>query len=148
MENGENAVAMLRQIKELGVQLSIDDFGTGYSSLGYLQQFPINTVKIDRVFVRSMEDGRQNGEIVRAVLALADSLNLEVVAEGIESIHQFHQLRILSCHYGQGFLFSPGVPADEAEVLLADSGRWQRLLAGGDFVIVTPDYDQQDYQVH
>jgi len=148
MENGENAVAMLRQIKELGVQLSIDDFGTGYSSLGYLQQFPIDTVKIDRVFVRSMEEGRQNGEIVRAVLALADSLNLEVVAEGIESIHQFHQLRVLSCHYGQGFLFSPGVPVDEAEVLLADSGRWQRLLAGGDFVIVNPDYDRQDYQVH
>ncbi|PYS98400.1 MAG: hypothetical protein DMF63_16070 [Acidobacteria bacterium] len=148
MENGENAVAMLREIKDLGVQLSIDDFGTGYSSLGYLQQFPIDTVKIDRVFVRSMEDGRQNGEIVRAVLALADSLNLEVVAEGIESIHQFHQLRILSCHYGQGFLFSAGVPAIEAEVLLADSGRWQRLLAGGDFVIVNPDYDQQEYQVH
>ena len=81
MENGENAVAMLKEIKELGVQLSIDDFGTGYSSLGYLQQFPIDTVKIDRVFVKSMEDGRQNGEIVRAVLALADSLNLEVVAE-------------------------------------------------------------------
>jgi len=148
MENGENAVAMLRQIKELGVQLSIDDFGTGYSSLGYLQQFPIDTVKIDRVFVRSMEDGRQNGEIVRAVLALADSLSLEVVAEGIESIHQFHQLRVLSCHYGQGFLFSAGVPADEAEVLLADSGRWQRLLSGGDFVIVNPEYDQPEYQVH
>jgi diguanylate cyclase (GGDEF)-like protein len=148
MENGENAVAMLRQIKDLGVQLSIDDFGTGYSSLGYLQQFPIDTVKIDRVFVRSMEDGRQNGEIVRAVLALADSLNLEVVAEGIESIHQFHQLQILSCHYGQGFLFSPGVPVAEAAELLADTGRWQRLLAGGDFIIVNPDYDRQDYQIH
>jgi EAL domain-containing protein (putative c-di-GMP-specific phosphodiesterase class I) len=86
---------------------------------------------------------------VRAVLALADSLDLEVVAEGIESIHQFHQLRILSCHYGQGFLFSPGVPAAEADVLLADEGRWQRLLSGGDFVIVNPEYDeQQNYQVH
>jgi diguanylate cyclase (GGDEF)-like protein len=106
MENGENAVAMLGEIKELGVQLSIDDFGTGYSSLGYLQQFPIDTLKIDRVFVRSMEEGRQNGEIVRAVLALAGSLSLDVVAEGIESIHQYHQLRILSCDYGQGFLFS------------------------------------------
>jgi EAL domain-containing protein (putative c-di-GMP-specific phosphodiesterase class I) len=149
MENGENAVAMLKQIKELGVQLSIDDFGTGYSSLGYLQQFPIDTVKIDRVFVGSMEDGRQNGEIVRAVLALADSLNLEVVAEGIESIHQFHQLRILACHYGQGFLFSAGVAAPEAEMLLKDHGRWHRLLSGGDFVIVNPDYeDVPNYQVH
>jgi len=144
MENGENAVAMLRQIKDLGVQLSIDDFGTGYSSLGYLQQFPIDTVKIDRVFVRSMEDGRQNGEIVRAVLALADSLNLEVVAEGIESIHQYHQLRILSCHYGQGYLFAPALPAAEVESLLRDQNRWQSLLSGGDFLIVNSDYDRED----
>jgi diguanylate cyclase (GGDEF)-like protein len=148
MENGENAVAMLREIKDLGVQLSIDDFGTGYSSLGYLQQFPIDTLKIDRVFIRSMEDGRQNGEIVRAVLALANSMNLEVVAEGIESIHQYHQLRILSCHYGQGFLFSRPVSKDDAESLLADPGRWRGMLAGGDFVIVNPDYEPSDYQVH
>lgn len=148
MENGENAVAMLRQIKDLGVQLSIDDFGTGYSSLGYLQQFPIQTVKIDRVFVSAMEEGRQNGEIVRAVLALADSLNLEVVAEGIESIHQYHQLRILSCHYGQGYLFAPGLPKNEAEVILADRGRWQRLLAGGDFLIIDPDLERADYRLH
>ncbi len=148
MENGENAVAMLRQIKDLGVQLSIDDFGTGYSSLGYLQQFPIDTLKIDRVFIRSMEDGRQNGEIVRAVLALADSLNLEVVAEGIESIHQYHQLQILSCHYGQGFLFSRGIPKADVETLLSEPNRWQSLLAGGDFVIVNPEIETPNYQVH
>ncbi len=148
MENGENAVAMLREIKELGVQLSIDDFGTGYSSLGYLQKFPIDTLKIDRVFVRSMEEGRQNGEIVRAVLALADSLNLEVVAEGIESIHQFHQLRILSCRYGQGFLFSVPLATADAGSLLLDQDRWHSLLAGGDFVIVNPEYEPSTYQVH
>lgn len=148
MENGENAVAMLREIRDLGVQLSIDDFGTGYSSLGYLQQFPIDTLKIDRVFIRSMEDGRQNGEIVRAVLALASSLGLEVVAEGIESIHQYHQLRVLSCHYGQGFLFSRAVPKEDAERLLAEPPRWQGMLAGGDFVIVDPDYEPSAYQVH
>ncbi|HUR97525.1 MAG TPA: EAL domain-containing protein [Pyrinomonadaceae bacterium] len=148
MENGENAVAMLREIKDLGVQLSIDDFGTGYSSLGYLQQFPIDTLKIDRVFVRSMEEGRQNGEIVRAVLALAGSLSLDVVAEGIESIHQYHQLRILSCDYGQGFLFSRPVPAAGAENLLSDPNRWQSLLAGGDFAIVNPDYESPSYQLH
>ncbi|MEO8572334.1 MAG: bifunctional diguanylate cyclase/phosphodiesterase [Pyrinomonadaceae bacterium] len=148
MENGENAVAMLRQIKELGVQLSIDDFGTGYSSLGYLQQFPIDTLKIDRVFVRSMEEGRQNGEIVRAVLALAGSLSLDVVAEGIESIHQYHQLRILSCDYGQGFLFSRPLAAAAAESLLSDPNRWQSLLAGGDFAIVNPEYESTSYQLH
>ena len=148
MENGENAVAMLRQIKELGVQLSIDDFGTGYSSLGYLQQFPIDTLKIDRVFVRSMEDGRQNGEIVRAVIALAGSLNLEVVAEGIESIHQFHQLRILSCAYGQGYLFARPLTSAAAANLLSDPRRWQNLLSGGDFVILNPGYDNSNYRLH
>ncbi|MEP6703711.1 MAG: bifunctional diguanylate cyclase/phosphodiesterase, partial [Acidobacteriota bacterium] len=147
MENGENAVAMLGQIKDLGVKLSIDDFGTGYSSLGYLQQFPIDTLKIDRVFVRSMEEGRQNGEIVRAVLALAGSLNLDVVAEGIESIHQFHQLRILSCDYGQGFLFSRPLSIAGAESLLSDPNRWQSLLAGGDFAIVAPEYEPSNYHV-
>jgi EAL domain-containing protein (putative c-di-GMP-specific phosphodiesterase class I) len=95
-----------------------------------------------------MEEGRQNGEIVRAVLALADSLNLEAIAEGIESIHQFHQLRILSCRYGQGYLFSAPVPVPDAEVLLADPNRWQSLLAGSDFVIVNPDYESSSLQLH
>jgi diguanylate cyclase (GGDEF)-like protein len=142
MENAENAVTTLRQIKDLGVQLSIDDFGTGYSSLGYLQRFPIDSLKIDRVFVRSMEEGRQNGEIVRAVIALADALNLDVIAEGIESIHQFHQLRILSCRYGQGYLFSEPMAPAHAESLLTDQSRWQNLVPGDNFVIVNPDYEQ------
>ena len=141
MENAENAINMLRQIKDLGVQISLDDFGTGYSSLSYLQRFPIDAVKIDRAFVRSMEDGRQNGEIVRAILALADAMKLSVIAEGIESIHQLHQLVILSCHYGQGYLFSPPLPADEFEELIGDDSRWQSLLAGGSFEIVAPFVD-------
>lgn len=141
MEDAENAISMLRQIKDLGVQISLDDFGTGYSSLSYLQRFPIDTVKIDRAFVRSMEDGRQNGEIVRAILALAEAMKLSVIAEGIESIHQLHQLVILSCHYGQGYLFSPPLPADEFEELIGDDSRWQSLLAGGSFEIVAPFVD-------
>ena len=146
MEKGENAIAMLHQIRNLGVQFSIDDFGTGYSSLGYLQQLPIDTVKIDRMFVRSMEEGRQNGEIVRAVLALADSLNLEVIAEGIESIHQFHQLRVLACRYGQGYLFAAPLSKDDAEILLSDERRWQSLVTGSDFMIVGPVYDKSTYR--
>lgn len=138
MENAENAIAMLRQIKDLGVQISIDDFGTGYSSLSYLQRFPIDTLKVDRAFVRSMEDGRQNGEIVRAVVALADALKLTVVAEGIESIHQLHQLMIMSCKYGQGYLFSPPLAASEFEELLEDQSHWQNLTAGNEFNIVRP----------
>jgi len=102
MENAESVISMMKQIRDLGIQLSIDDFGTGYSSLSYLHRFPINTLKVDRSFVNSMEDGSENGEIVRTVIALAKTLRLNVVAEGIETIHQLHQLRILGCEYGQG----------------------------------------------
>ena len=138
MDNAERAATVLKKIKELGVQLSIDDFGTGYSSLSYLQRFPIDTLKIDRSFVRSMEDGRQNGEIVRAILALADAMNLSVVAEGIESVHQLHQLRILNCQFGQGYLFSHPLPASEIEGLLENRARWENLVSGSTFSIVPP----------
>ncbi|HEV7698935.1 MAG TPA: EAL domain-containing protein [Pyrinomonadaceae bacterium] len=128
MENAETAILMLKQIKETGVQISIDDFGTGYSSLSYLHRFPIDLLKVDRSFVSAMEENTENGEIVRTVIALAKALNLKVVAEGIESIHQFHQLRILGCEYGQGYLFSKPLPVAEIERLLADGTRWQNIL--------------------
>jgi EAL domain-containing protein (putative c-di-GMP-specific phosphodiesterase class I) len=148
MENAENAISMLRQLKDIGIQISLDDFGTGYSSLSYLQRFPIDAVKIDRAFVRSMEEGRQNGEIVRAILALADAMKLSVIAEGIESIHQLHQLVVLSCQYGQGYLFSPPVPAAGFEELLSDQSRWQNLLAGGSFEIIVPHIEASDARMH
>jgi diguanylate cyclase (GGDEF)-like protein len=128
MQNAEGVILMLKQIRELGVQLSIDDFGTGYSSLSYLHRFPINTLKVDRSFVSTMEDGSENGEIVRTVVALAKTLGLNVVAEGIETIHQLHQLRILGCEYGQGYLFSRPVPVEEAERLLEDKSRWENII--------------------
>ena len=128
MENAESVISMLKQIRDLGIQLSIDDFGTGYSSLSYLHRFPINTLKVDRSFVSTMEDGSENGEIVRTVIALAKTLKLNVVAEGIETIHQLHQLRILGCEYGQGYLFSRPVPTDEAERLLEDKARWENII--------------------
>jgi EAL domain-containing protein (putative c-di-GMP-specific phosphodiesterase class I) len=127
MENAETVITMMKQMRELGIQLSIDDFGTGYSSLSYLHRFPINTLKVDRSFVNSMEDGSENGEIVRTVIALAKTLRLNVVAEGIETIHQLHQLRILGCEFGQGYLFSRPVPVDEAERLLNDSSRFENI---------------------
>jgi EAL domain-containing protein (putative c-di-GMP-specific phosphodiesterase class I) len=138
MDNAERAATVLRLIKELGVQLCIDDFGTGYSSLSYLQRFPIDTLKIDRSFVRSMEDGRQNGEIVRTILALADAMRLSVVAEGIESVHQLHQLRILNCSLGQGYLFSHPLSATEIESLMKTADRWEDLVSGTSFSIVPP----------
>lgn len=128
MENAERAILMLRQIKETGVQISIDDFGTGYSSLSYLHQFPIDLLKVDRSFVSAMEENTENGEIVRTVITLAKALRLKVVAEGIESIHQYHQLRVLNCEYGQGYLFSKPLPVADIERLLADKTRWQNIL--------------------
>jgi len=149
MDNAERAATVLKRIKDLGVQLSIDDFGTGYSSLSYLQRFPIDTLKIDRSFVRSMEDGRQNGEIVRAILALSEAMNLSVVAEGIESVHQLHQLRILNCQYGQGYLFSHPIPASEIEMLLENPARWENLVSGSTFSIVPPSIGPSpDERVH
>ncbi len=128
MENAESVISMMRQIRDLGIQLSIDDFGTGYSSLSYLHRFPINTLKVDRSFVNTMEDGTENGEIVRTVIALAKTLRLDVIAEGIETIHQLHQLRILGCEYGQGYLFSRPVPAEEAGKLIEDKSRFTNTI--------------------
>jgi EAL domain-containing protein (putative c-di-GMP-specific phosphodiesterase class I) len=127
MENAEHAISMLNQIKATGVRLSVDDFGTGYSSLSYLHRFPIDTLKIDRSFVSAMEDGTENGEIVKAVIALAAALNLNVVAEGIESVAQLRQLRSLGCEYGQGYLFSRPLPVREIERLFDDPSRWPHL---------------------
>lgn len=128
MENAESAIAILNQLKRIGIKLSIDDFGTGYSSLSYLHRFPIDTLKIDRSFVSSMENASENGEIVRTVIALAKALNLNIIAEGIETIHQLHQLRILGSEYGQGFLFSRPIPLEEAEALLEDKERWKNIM--------------------
>ena len=129
MENAESVITMLKEIRQLGVHLSIDDFGTGYSSLSYLHRFPINTLKVDRSFVSQMEEGSENGEIVRTIVSLAKTLNLNVIAEGIETVHQLDQLRFLGCEYGQGYLFSRPVPVDEAEKILRDESRWKDILS-------------------
>ncbi len=141
MDNAETAILMLKQIKETGVRVSIDDFGTGYSSLSYLHRFPIDLLKVDRSFVSAMEENTENGEIVRTVIALAKALKLKVVAEGIESIHQFHQLRILGCEYGQGYLFSKPLPVADIERLLADNNRWQNILPSTGMPVMPPGRD-------
>ena len=96
MENIDTAIGMLTQLRALGVELSIDDFGTGYSSLSYLHRFPINTLKIDRSFVSRMLDNTENEEIVRTIVTLARSLEMNVVAEGVETRGQLEQLRALN----------------------------------------------------
>lgn len=141
MDNAETAILMLKQIKETGVKVSIDDFGTGYSSLSYLHRFPIDLLKVDRSFVSAMEENTENGEIVRTVIALAKALNLQVVAEGIESIHQFHQLRILGCEFGQGYLFSKPLPVADIQRLLADNTRWQNILPANAMPVIPAKTD-------
>jgi len=136
MENAESTIAMLKDLRALGIRLSIDDFGTGYSSLSYLHRFPIDTLKVDRSFVSTMEDGTENGEIVRTIIALAKTLNLDVVAEGIESIHQLHQLKILGCEYGQGYLFSRPVSTEDAQAILDDRTRWRNIISNNNPAIV------------
>lgn len=147
MQNAENTIRTLKKIKDLGPKISIDDFGTGYSSLSYLHRFPIDTLKIDRSFVSTMEDGSENGEIVRTVIALAKALKLNVIAEGIESIHQFHQLRILGCEYGQGYLFSRPVPVAEATKLLEDGNHWRNILPMNDFGVIARNLEYTQMRI-
>jgi len=119
MDNPELALEVLSELCSLGVRLSTDDFGTGYSSLSYLNRFPFERLKIDRSFVGKMDTDAKSEEIVRTIIRLAENLNLEVVAEGIENERQFHRLRELGCHYGQGYLFSKPVNFDEASKMLS-----------------------------
>jgi EAL domain-containing protein (putative c-di-GMP-specific phosphodiesterase class I) len=119
MRNAESALVMLKRLKALGIQLSIDDFGTGYCSLSYLLQFPVNTLKVDRSFIVDMSKGSQNTEIVRIVLALARTIGLDVVAEGVEQADQLDLLKGLSCDFVQGFYFSRPLESTAAKALIA-----------------------------
>ncbi|WP_028574652.1 two-component system response regulator [Desulfonatronovibrio hydrogenovorans] len=119
MDHAEKSIAALNRIKSLGVQLSVDDFGTGYSSLNYLQQLPIDYIKIDRSFTNMLST--DNGlALVKAILAMGHSLGLNVVAEGIENPQQMHSLRALNCNYAQGYYFSRPLPAREADSLVRE----------------------------
>ncbi len=124
MADPSAAVEMLLQIKSLGVQLSIDDFGTGYSSLSYLHRFPLDTLKIDRSFTKAIGQGGDSMEIVRTILPMANSLRLNVIAEGVETAEQLAILRKLRCEYAQGYYFSKPVTADEAGALLETYPKW------------------------
>lgn len=120
MENSEKALAVMTELNALGIELSTDDFGTGYSSLSYLHRFPFNRLKIDRSFVSKMDTDAKSEAIVRTILLLGQNLNIETVAEGIETAPQLERLRNLGCKTGQGYLFSKPVDAETATLLLRD----------------------------
>src|SRR5213592_5317166 len=116
---------MVQQIKSLGIRLAIDDFGTGYSSLSYLHRFPLDTLKIDRSFIRDMQDEGEGMEIARTILPMANNLRLDVVAEGVETLEQVAFLRKLHCKFAQGFYFSKPLAAEEAGALLIGQPAWK-----------------------
>ncbi len=127
MEHAANSVGKLKKLKDMGASLSIDDFGTGYSSMSYLQQFPLDHLKIDLSFIRQLTTHRENIEIVKGIISLAHSLNLKVVAEGVEKVEQANILRGMHCDYAQGYLYAKPLPQSEAEAFIVSN------LGGGPY---------------
>ncbi len=127
MQNTEKTIEILNKFRAMGVKVSIDDFGTGYSSLSYLKRFPINKLKIDQSFVRESSSNPDDAAIVRAIITLAHTLKLEVIAEGVETEAQCEFLRAQDCDEIQGYLFSKPLPAGEATILL---GKKKSLFLG------------------
>ena len=123
MSDPESAAAILGRLRAMGVRISIDDFGTGYSSLSYLQRFPIDTLKIDRSFVQNLVTEQKETEIVRAIVTLAQTLQMDVVAEGVETLVQRDHLQKLGCENGQGYYYSQSMNASMAEEMVAHSLR-------------------------
>ncbi len=113
MENPEQAVVLLRDIRRLGITIAIDDFGTGYSSLAYLKKFPVNSIKIDQSFIADLAKDSDDAAIVESIIQLARSLGLDVVAEGVETLEQLEFLRGRNCHEAQGYYFSKPLPPDQ-----------------------------------
>jgi diguanylate cyclase (GGDEF)-like protein/PAS domain S-box-containing protein len=124
LKHAERAREVLPRIRDRGIQLQMDNFGTGYASLNFLHHFSLATLKIDRSFVSMMNTAQSNLEIVRAICALAHNLDMQVVAEGIETEAHLEGLRLLKCEYGQGYFFAGPLDTDKASDLLASTPRW------------------------
>jgi diguanylate cyclase (GGDEF)-like protein len=133
MSDPEQSVAILEQLSAMGVLVSVDDFGTGYSSMSYLRRFPIDKLKIDRVFINEIASRPEDASIVRAIVSLAHSLNLKVVAEGVETPAQLDFLKTAGCDEYQGYHYSRPLPADQFQRLIRDA-RSHDLLTEEDAV--------------
>jgi EAL domain-containing protein (putative c-di-GMP-specific phosphodiesterase class I) len=129
MNDVSSTIKTLRSLKEIGVKISIDDFGTGYSSLSYLNQLPIDTLKMDQTFVQESTVNRGAAAISTAIMAMAQGLKLEVVAEGVETRKQLLFLQEIGCLVMQGFLYSPPLSVDELQPLLKTDRRLQLISA-------------------
>jgi EAL domain-containing protein (putative c-di-GMP-specific phosphodiesterase class I) len=125
LEDSEATLAILYQLRELGVHVAIADFGTGYSSLNYLQSFPFDRIKIDRSYIKDIAESVGSLNIVRAVTALAKGLGMAATAEGVETIEQRTTVASEGCTEMQGFLFSKALPAPEIEQLLLSAHKKQ-----------------------
>jgi EAL domain-containing protein (putative c-di-GMP-specific phosphodiesterase class I) len=126
LQENEATLAVLYQLRELGVLIAMDDFGTGYSSLSYLQSFPFDRIKIDRSFIKNLGDDTGSTNIVRAVVAMAKGLGMATTAEGVETAEQRRSVTSEGCSEMQGYLFSRPLPADQLQPLLAQ--RTQRAI--------------------
>ncbi|QHG17262.1 GGDEF domain-containing response regulator [Nostoc sp. ATCC 53789] len=124
MENTNAIKIIFQQLKQRNIKLIMDDFGTGYSSLSYLHSFPLNALKIDKSFVKRMQDNKENMGLVPAMIGIANSMGMSAIAEGVETEEQLDQLRSLNCNFAQGFLFSEPIEQQLVVKLLAASPQW------------------------
>ncbi|MDH5378762.1 MAG: EAL domain-containing protein, partial [Gammaproteobacteria bacterium] len=122
VQDFEASISKLNRLREMGIKLALDDFGTGYSSLAYLKKLPLNTLKIDRSFVADVDESPEGTSIVASIIALAHTLNMYVVAEGVETEKQYQMLKSQGCDALQGYHISPPVPAKELLGLLKKYG--------------------------
>lgn len=129
MENADLAAKMILQLRAIGIQLQIDDFGTGYSSLSYLHRFSVNALKIDHSFISRIGVDQESEEIVRTIIKLAQTLNLSVTAEGIETVAQLTQLRTLQCQDGQGYFFSKPLESQAVEAFIAQAQDYAKQVS-------------------
>jgi EAL domain-containing protein (putative c-di-GMP-specific phosphodiesterase class I) len=128
MDNTDHMIAVLSQLKDLGIKIHIDDFGTGYSSLSYLQRFPINTLKIDRSFIGRLSGTGKDIEIVQSIINMAHNMKLHVIAEGVENAENLKTLENLKCEYAQGYFFSHPLNINDAEVLIAQHNAYTNVI--------------------
>ena len=122
IQNYEAAKKIFTRLREVGVQLQIDDFGSGYSALGYLQHFPVSTIKIDKSFIKGLGESQRGTKLIRAIVSMARELGMETIAEGIETAKQLSELKTLSCNLGQGFHLSRPLDKESMEKLLEKTG--------------------------